>query len=119
MKLTSSTEKAAGAPRGVVPIGDCLSELLSRKNFARVQSDAALTVAWNAAAGQACPEFHRGAAEGTRPGNVRGGKLEIIVANSTLLQELTFRSEELLSALRRHLPQLALQGLRFRIGPVN
>jgi hypothetical protein len=76
-----------------------------------VQSNAALTQAWNAAAGHTAAR--------SRAGNVRGGKLEIIVANSTLLQELTFRSEELLCALRRHLPQLALTGLRFRVGPVS
>ena len=37
----------------------------------------------------------------TRPGQVRRGTLEVVVANSTLMQELGFQKRDLLDALAR------------------
>ena len=97
----------------MAPIGSVLSELLARTNFARLRSDAALLEAWQQVLGNGPEAAH------SRPVSIKGGKLEVIVANSTLLQELTFRSDELLTALKGQLPQLGLRGLRFRVGKLE
>jgi hypothetical protein len=49
---------------------------------------------------------------------VRRGKLEILVASSTLAQELTFRKPTLLESLRKSLPDETISELRFRVGPI-
>ena len=47
------------------------------------------------------------------------GKLEVIVANSTLMQEFTFQKPELLKALARLLPEQGIDDLRFRVGTID
>ncbi len=71
--------------RGPQAIGNVLSELMSRRGFARVQSAAAYEEAWREAAGPLIAKY-------TRVGLLRRGTLEVVVANSTLVQELGFRS---------------------------
>ena len=66
-------------------IGNVLSELMSRRGYARVQSAAAYDAAWREAAGPLAAKY-------TRPGLVRRGTLEVMVANSTLMQELGFQN---------------------------
>jgi predicted nucleic acid-binding Zn ribbon protein len=45
--------------------------------------------------------------------------LEVLVAHSALLQELSFRKEELLEALRRQIPEEPVREIRFRLGSVD
>ena len=59
------------------------------------------------------------AAEYTRVGMLRRGKLEVTVANSMLVQELTFQKPDLLKALRERLPDETIRDLRFRVGAVS
>ncbi len=95
-----------------VPIADVLSELMARKGFARVQSTRAYEAAWSEAAGEMLGGY-------TRVGSQRRGVLEIIVANSTLLQELVFQKQALLQSLSRQLPDEGIRDLRFRVGKVS
>ncbi|MFZ1933648.1 MAG: DciA family protein [Thermoguttaceae bacterium] len=98
--------------RGPQTIGNVLSELMSRRGYARIQSAAAYDAAWAEAAGPLAAKY-------TRPGQVRRGILEVIVANSTLMQELGFQKQDLLDALAKLLPDEGIEKLRFRVGNID
>jgi predicted nucleic acid-binding Zn ribbon protein len=92
-------------------IGDVLGELISRKGYARVEAGEAFFAAWNVAAGDGIARF-------TRAGGVKRGVFEVLVANSALVQELTFQKSALLTKLRQELPQEKIKDLRFKVGKV-
>lgn len=98
--------------KGPEPISDILAQLMARRGFARVRSAEAFDSAWRQAAGEMLSQF-------TRPGSVRRGKLEVTVANSTLVQELSFQKTHLLKTLAELLPDEKIEDLRFRVGPVS
>jgi predicted nucleic acid-binding Zn ribbon protein len=98
--------------RGPTAIGDVLSELMARRGFARVQSSAHYESAWREAAGPVVSQY-------TRVGQLRRGALEIIVANSTLIQELGFQKSDLLQSLAKLLPDEGIKNLRFRVGRIS
>ena len=98
--------------RGPQAIGNVLSELMSRRGYARVQSSAAYDAAWREAAGPLAAAY-------TRIGAVRRGTLEVIVANSTLMQELGFQKNALLQALNALLPDEGIKSLRFKAGTIE
>ncbi len=91
------------------PIGDILSELMAKTGFARIQGGEELAAAWRSAAGELAARY-------SRVGSVKRGKLEIVVSNSTLLQELTFRKKALIADLAGALPGHGIRDLRFRLG---
>ena len=97
---------------GPQSIGDILSSLMARKGFARVQSTEALEAAWTDAAGPLMAKY-------TRVGAIRRNTLEVLVANSTLLQELGFQKQSLLNSLAQLLPDEKIENLRFRVGNVG
>ena len=98
--------------RGPEPIGKIVAELMSQKGFGRVQSSAELEEAWREAAGAAIAQF-------TRVGTIRRGRLEVVVANSVLIQELGFQKSAILEALKERLPDQPISDLRFKVGPVE
>ena len=98
--------------RGPQAIGNVLSELMSRRGYARVQSAAAYDAAWSEAAGPLVAQY-------TRVGQLRRGTLEVLVANSTLVQELGFQKRVLLQNLAALLPDEGIENLRFRVGNVE
>ncbi len=98
--------------RGPRTIGNVLSELMSRRGYARIQCAAAHDAAWAEAAGPLVAKY-------ARPGQVRGGTLDVVVANSTLMQELGFQKRDLLDALARLLPDEGIRNLRFRVGNIE
>ena len=93
-------------------IGSILSELMARRGYARVQSAAAYDAAWREAAGKLAAEY-------TRVGSLRRGTLEVIVANSTLVQELGFQKPALLKTLAKLLPDEGIKDVRFRVGTIQ
>ena len=93
-------------------IGNVLSELMSRRGYARVQSAAAYDAAWHEAAGPLAAKY-------TRVGQLRRGTLEVIVANSTLVQELGFQKQTLLQSLAELLPDEGIKNIRFRTGNIE
>jgi len=97
--------------KGPHPIADVLAQLMARHGFARRQAAAARQKAWREAAGPL--------AAYTRVGSLRRGRLEITVANSTLLQELSFQKPAILKALARLLPDEPVGDLRFRVGAIQ
>ena len=68
--------------------------------------------AWREAAGELAARY-------TRVGAVRRGKLEVTVANSTLVQDLSFQKPALLEDPGRLLPDEKIEDLRFRVGPIE
>lgn len=98
--------------KGAQPIGDILSELMAKTGFARVQSGDALAVAWRRAAGELAARY-------SRVGTVKRGKLEVVVANSTLLQELSFQKRALVQALAQVVPEQRIHDLKFRLGTLQ
>jgi predicted nucleic acid-binding Zn ribbon protein len=92
-------------------IADVISGLLARRGYARVQSAAASEAAWREAAGHLAAK--------TRPGNVKRGVLEVIVLNSTVLQELTFQKKRIVQRLAELLPDEKIRDVRFRVGMIE
>ncbi len=99
-------------PKGPQKIGDVLAQLMARRGYARTRAAADCDAAWREAAGDLAARF-------TRAGQVRRGKLEVTVANSTLVQELNFQKRAILQTLSRLLPEDKIHDLRFRVGPID
>jgi len=95
-------------PRSMAAV---IAELMARRGLARPHSAAELEAAWREAAG---PHF----AEYTRVGSLRNGKLEVFVAHSAVLQELSYQKASLVSALANLLPNQQIKDLRFRLGAI-
>jgi len=90
-------------------IADVLSELISRRGYAREQSGGVDRAVWSEVAG---PQL----AAHTRVGELKRGVLEIFAANNMVLSELGFHKARLLAELTPRLPQIKLTGLRFKVG---
>ena len=98
--------------RGPRPLSDILGELFTVRGYGRLRARQELEDAWNTAVGELyCRQ--------TRLGEVRRGVLNVTVAHSTLLEELSaFRKPALLSALRSGAPATTIHDIRFRVGTV-
>jgi predicted nucleic acid-binding Zn ribbon protein len=98
--------------RGPRPLSDVLGELFTVRGYGRLRARQELEDAWNTAVGE--PYCRQ-----TRLGEVRRGVLNVTVAHSTLLEELSaFRKPALLSALRSGAPATTIHDIRFRVGTV-
>ena len=69
-----------------VAVADVLAQIMARQGIARVRGAEALEAAWKEASGELTARY-------TRVGSIRRGMLEILVAHSTLVQELGFRKQ--------------------------
>ena len=99
-------------PKQPETIGNILSELMARRGFARIQSTEVLETAWRQAAGPLAAQY-------TRVGAIRRGVLEVIVANSTLVQELGYQKSGILAELQQLLPDQGIKCLRFSAGNIK
>ena len=100
-------------PRGPELLAEVLGRLFTARGWGRRQDRLHLEKAWSEVVG---PEF----AAQTRVGAVRRGVLEVMVANSVLLQELAhYHKRRLLEGLRGKLPGTTLTDLRFRAGVIE
>ena len=93
------------------PINSVLAQVMQRKGYAQIKTGGDREEAWCQAAGEV--------ASATRVGPLRRGTLQIVVANSLLMQELTFQKEDLLKKLQTVLPDAGIQQIRFRVGQVT
>ena len=89
-----------------------IAELIARRGYAQEQTSDARGDAWNAIIG-------KDMAASTRAGNVRRGVFEVVVTNSIVMQELSFRKQELVGLLAKELPNENILDLRFRIGTID
>jgi len=107
--MRKSTGRKKNGPK---KIGEVLPQLMARRGYADVQRLSALERAWNSAAGSVFVKHSRVA-------RTRGGVVEVIVRNSAMLQELTFRKATLVRALAGELSGEAVSDLKFRIGQIE
>jgi predicted nucleic acid-binding Zn ribbon protein len=109
-RIKRSSSKPGQSPRPSEPrrIGDVLVDLLAQRGYAQTTSNDDCLVAWQDTAGEL--------SQHSLPGALKRGVLQINVRNSAVLQELTFRKQELLAGMRRQLPHHRIADLRFRIG---
>ncbi len=85
---------------------------MARRGYARVQSGGACSAAWREAAGEplaAC----------TQATIVRRGVLEVLVSNSTMMQEIGFQKPALIKRLADLLPDENIRDLKLRVGPIT
>lgn len=95
--------------RGPLHVSKALTELIALRGFARVQGDAQLQAAWDAAAGSTI-------APHTRVAGLTRGTLQIMVANPALLAELNgFHKANILLALQQTRPEYKVKNLKFKL----
>jgi len=104
-----NNEPKRRAPRRAA---DIVAQLMARRGYGRLQSSAVTAEAWTAAAGE---KF----AAHTRVGELKRGKLEVMVRNSAVLQELSFSKKKILKRLLAALPESKITDLKFRVGSVE
>ncbi|MCH2113406.1 MAG: DUF721 domain-containing protein [Pirellulales bacterium] len=92
-------------------IDNIIAQLVQRRGYAQIRATGERETAWQAAAGAMAPS--------TRVGSLRRGVFEVLVANSLVIQELTFHKEELLARLQGALPEAKIKQIRFRIGDID
>ncbi|MEM9364756.1 MAG: DUF721 domain-containing protein [Planctomycetota bacterium] len=93
-------------------ISTVLSQLMSRRGYASVvaaeqQMDAIRNVVGESLASQ------------IRIGRLRSGSLEIIVADSVTMQELTFQERQIVRRLADMTPEITIKRLRMKVGQVS
>jgi predicted nucleic acid-binding Zn ribbon protein len=106
------TEKSKAKAKGPERIGDILTQLMARRGYARVQSGEMYDAAWHEAAGPLAAKY-------SRVGSLKRGTLEVVVANSALVQEFTFQKTAILKTLNEQLPDQGIKDLRFRVGAIQ
>ena len=91
---------------------EVVSDLLARRGYAQEQASDELAVSWQQAVGGAV-------ASQSRVGRLRRGVLEVYVASSTLVQELSLRKRQVMRELRKNVPESKVRDLRFRVGSID
>jgi predicted nucleic acid-binding Zn ribbon protein len=94
------------------PIAEVLAALMAKRGYAHELGAAELTAAWVTAAGDLL-------AKHTRVGEIKRGTLEVIVANSVLMQEMTFQKQIVLDKLIALMPDQKIKNLRFKVGAIH
>jgi predicted nucleic acid-binding Zn ribbon protein len=97
--------------RTAKPIGELVSRLMARRGYAHVRVAQEWVAVWRRVAGEL--------AQRSRPGQYRGGVLEIVVQDSATHQELEFRKQQLISAVRELGAGFQIRNLRFKVGGVS
>lgn len=98
--------------RGPKRIDGILSDLMTRRGYARVFSNNDLLEAW----GQVVPAS---LARQSCPGKLSRGVLQVAVDNSTALQELAFAKQQMIDGLNRLVDGQTIRDIRFRVTPLD
>ena len=91
-------------------IAEVLTDLFAQRGYAQIKAVDDCQEAWAHIVGDLKSFSHAG--------EVKQGVLQVIVSNSVIMQELTFRRQELVTELQRMLPQHRITSLCFRVGSV-
>lgn len=105
-------ERARFITRQPKRASDVIAQLMIRRGYGRFESNRSLQESWADAVGPAL-------AKAARIGKVRRGVLDVVVANSVLLQELKFIQQQLLQRLAELEPEQNIRSLRFTTGNVD
>jgi len=89
-------------------IADVLTDLFAQRGYAQIDTADERQSAWTKIVGDL--------SKYTIAGELRRGVLQILVSNSVVMQELTFRKQGLLAELKRTLPKHKIKDVRFRLG---
>lgn len=108
-ELLADYERKRQRIRPAAKLGDVVAQLLAKRGYAHVQGAAALDELWKRTVG---PRF----ASQTKAGAVKRGVLEVVVANSVVIMELTMQKKQLLLALQHTSPEQKINDLKFRVG---
>ncbi len=92
-------------------VGDVVNQLMARRGYGQIVGSEQIRDAWDQIAGPI--------ASHSVPGNVKRGVLEIIVRNSAVMQELTFRKRQLIDDLTKRFSEQSINDLRFRVGTID
>ena len=92
-------------------IGNVIAQLITVRGYGRIQADTNFAAAWKSVVGEGLAKF-------THTGRLRRGVLEVTVANSMTIQELTFQKQQILKQLQTTLPDAKIRDLRFRVGSI-
>ena len=90
-------------------MGDVLSQIIFKKGYGRTQSTGKIATAWNQSID---PRFH----STTKIGKISQGKVHVIVANSTVMNELLFSQSQIIVKLKKFLPDEKFTTLKLRVG---
>ena len=93
-------------------INNVIAQVMQKRGYAQVRAAGERDQAWRSVAGEELQS-------NTQIGELRRGVFEVLVANSLLMQELTFRKEDLLAGLQEALPESHIKQLRFRLAQIN
>ncbi|RMG02420.1 MAG: DUF721 domain-containing protein [Planctomycetota bacterium] len=104
--MNTGSSRRGGRPQR---LGEILAQETARLGLGRVKAVRRLELVWARLVGSPLDEF-------TQPGSVRRGTLEVLVAASVIMHELSFRKPELIARLQEEVPEMGIQDIRFRIG---
>lgn len=107
----AAKEQRRAFARRPKPMQGVIAALVAKRGFAATGANQELAEAWREAAGETIARF-------TCLGAVRRGVLEVVVANSAMMQEVHFHKPRLLAAMQAAAPQARLTALRLRVGRV-
>lgn len=107
-----ATEERKFHGRSPKKIGNVIAQLVNRRGYAQIRAAGERDEAWEAAIGDDLASMTQVAA-------LRRGTFEVVVANSLLMQELTFRKEALLRSLQTILPDAGIKQLKFKVGRID
>jgi predicted nucleic acid-binding Zn ribbon protein len=93
-------------------MGDIVGQLLVKRGYANLQQASTLDAVWNAAVGERFVSQ-------SKAGHVKGGTLEVFVANSAVTQELTFIKAKLVKALAVSAADYKIRNIKFRVGKLD
>jgi len=95
--------------RDPLKMADVIHDLVARRGYLQSLSADELATAWSSVVSNEI-------AHHTRTGNVRRGILEVFVADSSLVQELTFQKRQVLRKLQEAAPKFKVRDIKFRVG---
>ncbi len=93
-------------------VGNVLAQLVRLRGYAQIRKSDEQEKVWRAVVG---PDLSRV----TQFLKLSRGTFHVLLANSLLMQEFTFRKEELLEAVQSALPNAGVKQLRFKVGKIT
>lgn len=96
-------------------IGNVVAQLVQRKGYAQIRAVGEREEAWRTALAEQSGDQWTNS---TRVVGLRRSVFEVQVANSLLMQELTFRKEAILKRLQDALPEESIKRIKFSVGQI-
>lgn len=98
--------------KGPTPIGTVVADILARKGLGRQQATTELNTIWEKVVGDSLAQI-------SCCGQIRRKHLQVVVTNSTAMQELAFKKHEILEKLNHYLSNHLITDIHFRIGKIS